>query len=61
MGITSSLTGLSIPAVKLLYGGLITHGLLGLLWPGSPTFDPANTRDFMKWALAGCCAVRGAG
>jgi len=32
MSVTSALTGWSIPTVKLLFGGFIAHGLLGLLW-----------------------------
>ncbi|KAI8477225.1 MAG: hypothetical protein J3K34DRAFT_463283 [Monoraphidium minutum] len=44
---TAALTGLSIPAVKLIFGGLTFHGVLGLLWPGAPTFDRANVKDFL--------------
>ncbi|GBF99270.1 hypothetical protein Rsub_12030 [Raphidocelis subcapitata] len=48
MSVTSALTGLSIPTVKLLFGGFVAHGLLGLLWPGSPTFDRANAIDYSR-------------
>ncbi|GBF93152.1 hypothetical protein Rsub_05883 [Raphidocelis subcapitata] len=48
MAVTASLAGWSIPTVKLLFGGFVAHGLLGLLWPGSPTFDRANEMDYMR-------------
>ncbi|KAI8470670.1 MAG: hypothetical protein J3K34DRAFT_458777 [Monoraphidium minutum] len=48
MGTTAALSGWSIPTVKLLYGTFVAHGVVGLLWPGSPTYDPANTRDYMR-------------
>ena len=38
----------SIPTVKLIFGALTAHGLLGLLWPGAPTFDRANAADYSK-------------
>ncbi|KIZ02412.1 chloroplast photosystem II-associated protein [Monoraphidium neglectum] len=48
LSITSSLTGWSLPLTKLVYSGLIAHGLLGLLWPGSPTYSSANKRDYAR-------------
>jgi hypothetical protein len=53
MGITSALTGLSIPVVKLLYGAVVAHGVAGLVWPGAPTLNPENIEDFGRraWPL----------
>ncbi|KIZ02414.1 hypothetical protein MNEG_5546 [Monoraphidium neglectum] len=48
MGLTSALTGWSIPTVQLLYTAFVGHGLLALTWPGSPTFADANIQDYMK-------------
>jgi hypothetical protein len=28
---------------------LTAHGALGLLFPGSPTFDRRNIDDYMRW------------
>ncbi len=44
----------SVPTVQLVFGGYITHGLLGLLWPGAPTFDRGNVMDYSRCALPAC-------
>jgi hypothetical protein len=48
MSVTCAITGWSIHTVKLIFAGFTAHGLLGLLWPGSPTFDQDNIRDFSQ-------------
>lgn len=45
--------------MKLAYSAFVTHGLLGLLWPGAPTFDPANSRDYMRWVQGRVCVEGG--
>lgn len=35
-------TGLPLPVVEGLLAAFVLHGLLGVLWPGSPTYDPRN-------------------
>ncbi|KIZ02413.1 Photosystem II protein [Monoraphidium neglectum] len=48
LNITSSLTGWSLATTKLVYSAFIGHGLLGLIWPGSPTYSRANINDYNK-------------
>jgi hypothetical protein len=38
----------SLATTKLVYSAFIGHGLLGLIWPGSPTYSRANINDYNK-------------
>lgn len=39
--------GWPLPTVELALGLFVLHGLLGL-WPTSPTYSDANTRDYLR-------------